>query len=374
MEITSINLSVKPTLTCNGRCIYCHALRPGPDMSTELLSELFSKLSIFAKRHRLRHIAITWHGGEPMLMGAGFFRSVKELQERWLGEIPVRHTMQSNACLYQGDMRDVLQDLLHTRTIGTCLDPFHPTRRLAHEDIHASVHLENTASKNPEGRPLPNYFQESLNGCIRLLNDGFHVGMIYVAHKQSLDVVRELYYFFKNLNTASLLVHPVEDFPDPEFSMSAADWGEFLKRLWDVWQEDNYRYRVFPLQEWRDFLTVGKPLQSCQYGPLSPERVHLTVSPEGDLFPCHRFVEKNICCLGNIRDMTFEEIVTHEYSRVLRDKKDHAPLECLECPFFRVCRSGCVATHDQSGKTRLCAGLKDFFAYVKAHRSGEQGC
>ena len=353
MEIKSINLSVKPTLKCNGRCIYCHALKPGPDLSLELLSELFSKLAEFAKSYRLGHIAITWHGGEPMLMGARFFRSVRELQERWLGDIPVRHTMQSNACLYQGDTRDALQDLLHARAIGTCLDPFHPTRLLANRQ---------------------DYFQESLNGCIRLLSDGFQVGMIYVAHKKSLDVVRELYYFFKNLNTSSLLVHPVEEFPDPEFAMSATDWGEFLIRLWDVWQEDHYRYRVFPLQEWRDFLTAGTPLQSCHYGPLSLERVHLTVSPDGDLFPCHRFVEKSLFCVGNIRDMTFEEIIAHRYAHLLRDKKDHAPSECLECPFFRMCRSGCVATHDQSGKTRLCAGLQDFFAYVKTRISGDHPC
>ncbi len=353
MEIKSINLSVKPTLKCNGRCIYCHALKPCPDMSPELLSELFGKLSSFTKSRRLTHISITWHGGEPMLLGARFFRTVKELEQRWLRDVPVRHTMQSNACLYEGETRDALRDLLNTRAIGTCLDPFHPTRLLANEE---------------------NYFQRSLSGCMRLLNDGFQVGMIYVAHKQSLDVVRELYYFFKNLNTASLLVHPVEDFSDPEFSMSAADWGEFLKRLWDVWQEDNFQYRVYPLQEWREFLTAGKPVQSCHYGPLSRERVHLTVSPEGDLFPCHRFVEKDIFCLGNIRDMTCEEIIAHEYSYLLRDRKDHAPSECLECPFFRMCRSGCVATHDQSGKTRLCAGLRDFFTYVTARTEGDQGC
>jgi uncharacterized protein len=353
MEIKTINLSVKPTLKCNARCIYCHALKPGPDMSAGLIAELFGKLSAYVKHRGLRRIAITWHGGEPMLVGASFFRSVKELQGRWLGDVSVRHSMQSNACLHRGDTRDVLQDLLNARTIGTCLDPFHRTRLLANGD---------------------DYFRRSLEGCVKLINDGFAVGMVYVVHKQSLEVVRELYYFFKNLNTASLLVHPVEDFDDPEYHMSAADWGEFLKRLWDVWEEDGYRYQVFPLKEWRDFLTAGKPLQSCEYGPSSNERVHLTVSPGGDIFPCHRFLDKNLYCVGNIRDMTFEEIIAHEYSHLLRGKKDRAPAECLECPHFDMCRSGCVATYDGSDKTRLCAGLRDFFAYVKARRSGDYRC
>jgi uncharacterized protein len=349
MEIKSVCLSVKPTLQCNAKCVYCLATKPSQNMSEELISDLFAKLAVFAKDNRVNDISINWHGGEPMLMGPGFYRCVMQLQERYIGDLCVQHTMQSNACLYKGETREVLQDMLSSRTIGTCLDPFHRTRLLASGD---------------------DYFNESLKGCITLLNDGFNVGMVYVAHKQSLSAVRELYYFFRNLNTSSLLVHPVQGFFHSEYYMSPAEWGAFLRSLWEVWEEDNYHYNVFPLKEWRDFLTVGKPVQSCEYGCPPDGGLHLTVAPDGDLFPCHRFQEKNVFRIGNIRDMSFDDIIAHDYSRLLHDRTSNVPSDCLECAFLRMCRSGCVATHDESGKTGLCAGLRDFFQYLKEHTAG----
>jgi len=348
VTIQSINLLVKPTLACNARCLYCHSLKPTNNLSIPLLEHLLEKLAAFTNGHNIANVSMNWHGGEPMLMGSGFYETVMELEKRFFPHTQIRHTMQSNVCLYTGETRETLLKLMHARIIGACLDPFHPTRLTA----------QGTDS-----------FPQSLKGTLALLRDGFFIGMIYVVHKKSLEVVEDLYYFFKNLGVPSILFHPLEEFGNPDYHLTPQDYGEFLKRLWDVWEEDDYEFNVSPLAEWRRFLRSGQPCSSCEYGAPSRESPHIVVSPEGDLYPCHRFQDKRIHCMGNIGDLTFEEILSHPWAHLLSDSKENLCSECAECEYVSLCRSGCVATHDRSGKTFWCEGLKKIFEYVKSKES-----
>ncbi len=71
---------VKPTAACNGACVYCSAHQQDPRalgrMSSEQLALLLERIEGWAVRARPRRLAILWHGGEPLLMGADFYREV----------------------------------------------------------------------------------------------------------------------------------------------------------------------------------------------------------------------------------------------------------------------------------------------------------
>ncbi len=344
MNVNSINLTIKPTLDCNAKCIYCHSLKPSVRISGDLLELVFQRLAAYSAMTDLEEITLHWHGGEPMIMGAAFFRDVLRLKEKYLAHVNVSYGMQSNVSLYKGEIRETLGQLLADKGIGACIDPFHPTRPLA-------------AGKDSA--------DESLKAYQRLRKDGFRVDMIYVVHKKSLDVVRNVYYFFKNLRVSSVLFHPLEEFPDPDYYLSPEDWGVFLRRLFEVWKEDDYQLRIEPLDEWYDYVVFGEPPRSCEYGqPPAKADVGLVLSPEGDLYPCHRFQDKGLYRIGNINEMTFHEIVDHPLTHLLHDRRVNVPGECLACEFVALCGSGCVATHDKTGKTLWCPGLKTFFHYL----------
>jgi len=345
--LRSMDLLIKPTLDCNARCIYCHSLKPVTRMSLELVGTVFRKWADFASREGIDELSINWHGGEPMIMGASFYRGVQKLEQKYFPDKKISHSMQSNVCLYKGELREAVIDLAPGKSIGACLDPYHPTRLL------------------PSGS---DYYGQSVEGCLRLMNDGFAVNMIYVVHKRSLEVVREVYYFFKNLGVRNILFHPLEEYQGTDYCLSPAEWGEFLKQLWKIWEEDDFMLTIFPLSDWRDRILFAAPIESCEHGLPRENQLHLVVSPEGDLYPCHRFQDKNIFRMGNIADVDFDEIARHQWAHLLTDRKKSPKEACWDCEFLSLCGSGCVATHDSSGKTLWCDGLKAFFGFLKERR------
>lgn len=302
-----------------------------------------TKLGRYTKDRGVAKSLVHWHGGEPMFPGKDFYDLAIRLEQTHLGHLELQNTMQSNLCLYEGEVRRAVGELLKHDWIGTCFDPYHPTRLLSN------------------GK---DYLRECLKGLIAAQRDGFEVGLIYVVHRRSLDVARDLYHFFVNTGVSSVLFHPLEDFDDPEYHLSAADWGEFLRRLWEVWEEDNFSLRISPLADWRAWLVDKQPIGMCEYNVRSRKNVLITVSPEGLLYPCHRFQDKGIHCIGNISQMTFDQIIDHPLTYYIADRKENLPADCRSCEFVSLCNSGCVATHDQSGKTIWCEGLHSFFAYL----------
>ncbi len=282
-------------------------------------------------------------------MGPSFYKAVLDLERKYFSPKKISHSMQSNACLYKGEIREVVLDLASDRSIGACLDPFHPTRLL------------------PGGT---DYYSQSVEGCMRLMEDGFGVNMIYVVHKKSLDVVEQVYYFFKNLGVRNVLFHPLEEFQGPDYRLKPQEWGEFLKALWEVWEQDDFSLTIFPLSDWRDRIVLGYTVESCEHGPArSNDQLHLVISPLGDVYPCHRFQDKDIFRIGNIGAMTFDEVVQHQWAHLLNDAKKSLSRDCSACEFMPLCMGGCVATHGQESRTVWCEGLKAFFGFLKERGS-----
>lgn len=347
VPLRSMDLLIKPTLDCNARCIYCHSLKPATRMSLGLVEKIFQKWALFSTREEIDELSINWHGGEPMIMGASFYREVLNLERKYFPGKKISHSMQSNVCLYKGEVREAVIDLVSEKSIGACLDPCHPTRLL------------------PSGS---DYYGQSVEGCLSLMNDGFSVNMIYVVHRRSRDVVKEVYYFFKNLGVKNILFHPLEEYQGTDYSLSAAEWGEFLTQLWKVWEEDDFMLTIFPLSDWRDRILFGAPIESCEHGLPRENQLHLVISPAGDLYACHRFQDRDIFHMGNIVDMNFEEIVRHPWAHLLSHRKKNLAQACSDCEFIALCGGGCVATHDSGGKTTWCEGLKAFFGFLKERR------
>ena len=346
MKLKQLNLVIKPTLLCNAKCIYCHSLKPSAILSKDLLQELMIKYGAFTKRHGFTQGYIYWHGGEPMLPGEPFYSYFLELKRKYLSHLEIENGMQSNMCLYRNEKtRGIVSKVLLDKHINGCIDPFHPTR-----------FLNNGGS----------YLNDALQSMKLLRKDGFHVGMVYVIHKKSLEVVERSYYYFKNVGVGDVLYHPLEDYDNDAYRLTPEDLGKFLKELWDVWEADGYSLPITPLEDWYFHLTKGCPPTMCEYSVRSDAVRSITVSPEGDLYPCPRFQDRGHHRIGNIADMTFDEVVAHPSSRIIRSLKENQPAECQACEFQGLCNSGCVITHDESGKTQWCKGLKTFFGYLKS--------
>ena len=70
-------------------------------MSIELVETIFQKCALFAAKEGIERLSINWHGGEPMIMGASFYKAVLALERKYFSPKKISHSMQSNACLYK---------------------------------------------------------------------------------------------------------------------------------------------------------------------------------------------------------------------------------------------------------------------------------
>ncbi len=130
-----LEIVFKPTLQCNAACAYCNVLQTRSVSDVSLVERLFLQLSDYMMQNEHWTANILWHGGEPTLLGEGFYRQVLELDRRVFESSP-SHVMQSNLTILTEPLADLLGEFLTGGGIGTSLDPFEDYRRLKNGDSY----------------------------------------------------------------------------------------------------------------------------------------------------------------------------------------------------------------------------------------------
>jgi len=131
---TSLNLTVAPTRECNFNCVYCYQhSRPPIHMTEETEGHLIDFIKRFGS---LRHISVSWYGGEPLLS----FDRMRSLTKKIRGLAgSFSASLVTNGYLLEKPVVDQLDDL-NIRRIQITLD--------GPRDVHnrRRPHLENNDS------------------------------------------------------------------------------------------------------------------------------------------------------------------------------------------------------------------------------------
>jgi uncharacterized protein len=337
-----IEVVMKPTLQCNGICEYCNAVERTSFMDVQVVRRTFEGLADHLAGHPDAGASILWHGGEPMLMGADFYRSVIELDRNLFSSRPM-HIMQSNLTVTSEDLVGTLEQLLNGGGVGTSLDPFENYRKL---------------------KDGSSYFERWYTGFETMKSHGFNVGMVYVVHGRSLDRCKDLYYYFKNLGVDSLTVIPLEE-PSRDFAgprLDSLGWGRFLLEMFQVWQADDCSLPLEPFSSWESLLGDDTDRQRSFHEALSCCEPTLAIGPEGDVYSCVRRLDIGSGPIGNVLTHTMEEILSHPESRWRSDRSAILKTqECGACRWWGLCAGGCAAASGFRCKTVWCEGNKHFF-------------
>jgi uncharacterized protein len=169
---------IVPSLGCPAVCGYCFGPHSGgPRMGQEVVSRTAGWLKELAVKNGgpagREALEVTFHGGEPLLAGADFYReALPRLQDGWSGR-PVRFAVQSNLWRLDDAMLDVFSG--YPLALGTSLD--------GPEDINDS--------QRGEG-----YFRQTMHGIERARKAGVPVGCIATFTAQSAPRWREVVEFF----------------------------------------------------------------------------------------------------------------------------------------------------------------------------------
>lgn len=342
---------------CNMRCDYCYYLSKTdvyPDrrdfmMSDEVLEE-FTRLYLGAQT--MRHVMFTWHGGEALLRGIGFYRKALALQRKYARGHIIENSIQTNGTLLNDEWCRFLKE--HDFLVGISVDG--PER--CHD------RYRRMAGGGPS-------FGRVMKGIDLLRRYGVDFNVMGVVNDCNAECPLEFYDFFRRNECRyiqfSPIVETVDGRPAP-WNVTPEKWGAFLVAVFDEWVKrdvGDYFVQYFDatLANW-----VGEEPGMCSLAPYCGTAGVMEFN--GDVYSCDHFVYPEYR-LGNIGDKTLVEMMYSERQAEFgRNKRDRLPAQCRECRYLFACNGECpknriaVSETGERGLNYLCAGYRRFFAHV----------
>lgn len=358
--------------SCNLRCKYCYYLEkshlyrnaPARVMSDELLERFVQE---YIQAQTMSQVLFTWHGGEPLMRPLSFYRKAVALQEKYAFGRQIDNTIQTNGTLLTDEWCEFLKE--HNWLVGISID--------GPQEFHDEY--RRTASDKPS-------WQKVMRGIRLLRKHGVEWNAMAVVNDFNAGYPLEFYHFFKEMGAKYIQFAPVvermaahsdgrhlatlvdQECPVADFSVSPAQWGDFLCAIFDEWVRHDVGQTYVEIFDCTLANWVGEWPGICVY---AKECGHAGVMEfNGDVYSCDHFVFPEYK-LGNIRDRTLVEMLYGEQQRQFSCLK-HAslPKQCKECEWEFACHGECPKNrfvndrYGNPGLNYLCSGYRHFYEHV----------
>jgi uncharacterized protein len=363
-----LTLIVKPTQACNANCVYCSVAdkeKKPARMTEEVLEALFRRIAEYLEQRPADEVQITWHGGEPLLMGPDFYVAAHDLQQSMMGPNArrVHHAFQTNLTLFNDSFAEVFR-LLGVRSIGSSYESYEGLRRLGASASAGS------------------YDRLFFRGLRALERIGIPAGLIYVVTSLTLPRPAEALLFAANLVTdrARAGVRFNRLYREGEankgehasLAVSGEQFGHFLGAVFSYWLPRRHVLPdVEPCTSLRDELVERRACAGCEDSGACGT-THLGIDPDGKIYQCGRSLDAGILCFGTLHDNDFINVFDHPAKRLLNERSGRlAETECAGCRFFSHCHGGCpVDGHREAAdfmkRGGICAAKRIFLGeYVE---------
>lgn len=358
--------------SCNLRCKYCYYLEkshlyrnaPARVMSDELLERFVQE---YIQAQTMSQVLFTWHGGEPLMRPPSFYRKAVALQEKYAFGRQIDNTIQTNGTLLTDEWCEFFKE--HNWLVGISID--------GPQEFHDEY--RRTASDKPS-------WQKVMRGIRLLRKHGVEWNAMAVVNDFNAGYPLEFYHFFKEMGAKYIQFAPVvermaahsdgrhlatlvdQECPVADFSVSPAQWGDFLCAIFDEWVRHDVGQTYVEIFDCTLANWVGERPGICVY---AKECGHAGVMEfNGDVYSCDHFVFPEYK-LGNIRDKTLVEMLYGEQQRQFSCLK-HAtlPKQCRECEWEFACHGECPKNrfvndrYGNPGLNYLCSGYRHFYEHV----------
>ena len=385
--VRSMHAMAKPIgSACNLDCTYCYYLSKeqllGQDRKRMSDAVLESYISSYIASQDAEEIAFTWHGGEPTLLGIGFFEKVVQLQAQ-----------------YRPAGRRIVNDI---QTNGTLLDDDWCAFLAANAFI-VGLSIDGPRALHDAYRPTKTgqgSFDAVLAGAARLRAHGVPFGTLSVVNRQTAKHPLEIYRFLRDeLGSRMMQFIPCVEprqfehtAPDRHrdadlaaigtprarashshsvvtpWSVASPDWGRFLAAIFDEWAaHDRGRVKVNLFESFLLQLN-GQPSLMCISSPVCGKNI--AVEHDGSVFSCDHYVypEHRI---GNVVENSLAEMVfALPQLEFGLNKFNTLPSECRKCPYLNLCWGECPRTRllktreGEGNLSYLCEGWKIFYGHA----------
>jgi len=351
-------LLVKPaSADCNLRCKYCFYLEKSHlysstnkhRMSDEVLEHMIKSYAATKQPH----YSIGWQGGEPTLMGLGFFEKAVALQKKYSRHgVSFENGLQTNATL----INDSMAEFFHQNhfLLGCSLDG--PAN--LHDRYRLTTNGSNTQEKVVKGLDILTRHQVDVN-------------ILALISQANVLQPRKVYQYFVENGYLFHQYIPCVEFNGKgqllPFAINGEEWGNFLCELFDEWYAKDTRKVSI-----RDFDSILLKMVDgvnsvCTYGKNCCQ--YFVVEYNGDVYPCDFFVDKPLK-LGNVMEDSWEKLLQSPTYSDFGAQKSMWNAECDVCDCLDLCSGDCLKHRIYDGNppqhlSRLCTGWQQFFRYSR---------
>jgi uncharacterized protein len=350
---------------CNLDCTYCYYLSKKklyPDSDFRMSNQLLETLTRqYIGAQRVREVTFGWQGGEPLLMGLGFFQRAVDLQEKYRKPgMRVVNTVQTNGALLEDAWCRFFSE--HDFLVGLSLD--------GPRELHDVYRVDK------RGRGT---FDRVIKGLALLKRHQVEFNILTCVHALNAEHPLEVYRFLRDEVGASFVqfIPIVERDNDTGFqkgtevtdrSLTGRQYGDFLIEVFDEWVTHDVGQMFVQIFDVALAAWLGRPPGLCVFEETCDQA--LALEHNGDLYACDHFVEPQYR-LGNIQETPLAQLAgSRRQRRFGLNKRDALPSCCRECDVRFVCNGGCPKNRllpTGEGEPRLnhlCEGYKAFFTHI----------
>jgi uncharacterized protein len=298
--------------------------------------------------------SFAWQGGEPTLMGLDFYKQAVRLQQQYgVGGQIVSNAFQTNGILLNDAWGEFLTE--HKFLCGISLD--------GPREFH-DYYRKDRAGKGTYDRVLA-----GIECCRR---HGVEFNILVLLNNRNVDYPDELFDFFTSKDLLYLQFVPCVE-PSPanpkqpaEYSITSEQYGRFLCRFFDRWQDGwTRKLSVRTFDSMLSYL-LGQPHTECTFGPQCND--YIVIEHNGDAYCCDFYVTGQTR-LGNILETPIEQLASHPVKQAFSSRKTELADKCLACQHLDICRGGCpkdraMLTGTHMAPCYFCEGYKMFFGHA----------
>jgi len=271
-------------------------------------------------------VELLWHGGEPLLLGPGYYQHVWELQQAHCAAtgVRIRHGLQTNLTCLGEEFIPILRRL-GIRTVGTSYDP--------------EPHIR---GGGPD-RDSDAYNRKFLRAVSILERHGMTWALGYVVARHSLADPMQVFHFLTNLALGRCLnLNPVLtlDGVPRDSVITPEEYVQFLGAVFPFWLEHRTRFPdvapFAPLVRGIESETLGADDMTLGVCDARPNR--LTIGPDGLVHPGGWTDDGPEPTFGSISDMTFDGVfASDDFGRMRMQIKELRAGACARCRLAPAC-------------------------------------